>query len=104
MHQGFNSLVNIELGEQKSFMSYVSWFNLAALEVYNLDHAITMTIMKSKLQRCHFLFSLEKRVLTDFSEMLARVEKYVLTKEANEAHNPPSSLMNRELPLAQESY
>lgn len=76
----------------------MSQFNAAALKVYNLDHEVTMIAMKSRLQRYHFLFSLEKRALADFSEMLARAGKYTRAKEAYEVHSRPSNPMDKERP------
>lgn len=67
-----------------------------ALEVYNLDHVVTMTVMKSELQSCPFLFSLKKRESIDFSEILTRAEKYMHTEEAYEVHDPPPSPIIRE--------
>lgn len=49
------------------------------------------------------LFSLEKRAPADFSEMLAKAKKYARAKEAYKAHDPSSSLVIMEQPLAQES-
>lgn len=70
------------LREQESLRSYISQFNTATLEVYNLDHAFAITTIKKGLWKYPILFSLEKRTLTDFSEMLARAEKYARAKEA----------------------
>lgn len=96
LYRGSNFLVNIKQGEQESLGSYISRFNVATLEVYNLDHAVTMITIKSGLQRCPFLFSLEKRSSMDFSKMLARVEKYAHIEEMHKAYGPPPSLMVRE--------
>lgn len=81
----------------------MSVFIIATLEVYNLDHAVIMTVMKNGLQKCHFLFSLEKRVPTDFSKMLAKAKKYMCAEEVYEAHGPPSSPIIKEQPLFRES-
>lgn len=98
MQEGSNSLVNIK---KRARISHVNWFN-AALKIYNQDHAVTMIAMKSGLRKCPFLFSLKKRAPTDFSEMLARAEKYAHTKEAHEMRKPPSSPPIREWPSIQE--
>lgn len=52
LRQGFDSLINIKQGEQESLRSYVSRFHTVTLEIYNLDHAIAIIVMKSGLQRC----------------------------------------------------
>lgn len=85
-------------GDQESLRVYVSQFNAAALEVYNLDHIVTMTAMKSRLQRYPFLFYVEKRAPADFSKMLAIIEKYASTKEAYEVPSPPSDPIVKEWP------
>lgn len=46
---GFQLTNNIKLRKRESLKSYVSQFKIEALEKYNLDHTITMTIMKSGL-------------------------------------------------------
>lgn len=94
----FDSLINIKQGERESLRSYMSRFNAVAPKVYNLDHAVTMTAIKSGLQRCPFLFSLEKRVLADFSEKLATAKKYACIEEAYKLHNPLSnSIIKKQL-------
>lgn len=63
------------------------------MKVYNLDHVITMAAMKYGLQQYYFIFFLEKRPMIDFSKILARAEKYVSTKKAYNARDPPSALV-----------
>lgn len=57
-------------------------------EVYNLNHSITMTTMKCGLQSCPFFFSLKKKPLADFFEMLTRAKKYVHVEKVYETHVP----------------
>lgn len=71
----------------------MSQFNEVALEIYTLDNVLTMITMKCDLQQCPFLFSLEKRLVIDFSEMLSRVEKYAHIDEAYGIRSPPFALM-----------
>lgn len=68
----------------------MSQFNVAALDVYNLDPSIMMTTFKGGLQQYPFLFSLKKRPVTNFSEMLARAEKYACAEEGYGTHIPPT--------------
>lgn len=66
----------------------MSWLNEAALEVYDLDHAVDMTT--------------KKRLTMDFSKMLFRIEKYVYTREAYGAHDPPFALAIPIAPIVKE--
>lgn len=88
-----DSLINIKQRERESLRSYMSRFNEMALKVYTLDHVVTMIAIKYGLQQSPFLFSLEKGLAMDFSEMLAWVDKYACTKEAYDAHGPLSTLV-----------
>lgn len=63
---------------EESLHLYLSCFNTTILEMQNLDQSITMTALKSKLQKNAFLFSLKKKSPKDFIEMLTRVEKYAV--------------------------
>lgn len=69
----------------------MSQFKKVALEVCNIDHAVSMTSIKYGLQQSPFLFSLEKRPALDFFEMLVRTEKYVRVKKACGAYGVPST-------------
>ena len=80
--KGSDSLIHIKQREGESLRSYMGRFNKAALEVYDLDHAVAMTAMKSGLQSGPFLFSLGKRSPTSFTELLTRAEKYARAEEA----------------------
>lgn len=46
LRRGSNSLINIMQWDLESLQSYVSQFNEVLLEVYNMDHAITIIAMK----------------------------------------------------------
>ena len=50
-----------------------------------------MAAMKGGLRFSRFFFSLEKRFSTDYTEMLARAEKYANAKEAMAARKETSS-------------
>lgn len=56
-----------------------------------------MTTLKSSLQQCPFLFFLEKRLFTNFFEMLVRAKKYAQVEEGHDAHLhqfiPPRAVM-----------
>lgn len=81
LHQSSDSLIHVKQKEGESLRSYVSQINEVALEVYNLDHSVSMTTLKSGFQQYPFLFSLEKRLAANFSEILLRVEKYACAEE-----------------------
>ena len=48
----------------------------------DLDQMVAMSAMKGALKPSRFLFSLKKKFLTSFLEMLSRVEKYANVEEA----------------------
>ena len=50
-----------------------------------------MRMMKGGLKPSRFLFSLEKRFLTDYAEMLVRAEKYANAEEAMTARKETPS-------------
>lgn len=56
-------MMNIRLRKGKSLHAYLSRFNMATLEVYNLDQFMAMTILKRGLPKNTFLFSLKKTYL-----------------------------------------
>ena len=82
LRKGLDFLIHIKQREGEPLRSYMSRFNKMALEVYDLDHAVAMTAMKSGLQPGPFLFSLGKRSPTSFTELLTRAEKYARAEEA----------------------
>lgn len=81
LNQSFNFLIHIKQRNGEPLSSYTSRFNKAALEVYNLDHSIVMTALKSGIQQYPFVFCLEKGSVIDFSKMLTKVEKYACVEE-----------------------
>ena len=62
--------------------AYINRFNVAALEVRNLDQSVTMATLKGGLQKNDLLFSLEKKYPRDFADLLARAEGYARVEEA----------------------
>lgn len=83
-------MVNIKQKEGESLRDCVSYFNVAMLEVRDLDQSVTMSTPKSGLLKCKFLFFSEKRYLKDFTKMLAWMEKYANTKQAMELYESSS--------------
>ena len=80
--RGSESLINIKQREGESIRAYVNRFNVAALEVRNLDQSVAMAALKGGLQENDLLFSLEKKYPRDFADLLARAEGYARAEEA----------------------
>lgn len=55
-------LVSIKKMEGESLHAYLNCFNMTTLEVHKLDPFMTMMALKRRLQRCTFLFSLERGI------------------------------------------
>ncbi|KAG1361351.1 hypothetical protein COCNU_09G008140 [Cocos nucifera] len=75
-------LMNVKQKQGKSIWAYVTRFNAAALEVRDLDQSIAMAALKGGIQKIDLLFSLEKKYLRNFADMLARAEGYARAEEA----------------------
>ena len=80
--KGSESLINIKQREGESIRAYVNRFNVAALEVRNLDQSVAMAALKGGLQKNDLLFFLEKKYPRDFVDLLARAEGYARAEEA----------------------
>ena len=72
--RGLKSLINIKQKEGESIQTYVNYFNVAALEVQNLDQSVAMVVLKSDLQKNDLLFFLKKKYPRDFADLLARAK------------------------------
>ena len=81
LQRGSESLINIKQREGESIWAYVNRFNVAALEVRNLDQSVTMAALKGGLQKNDLLFSLKKKYPRDFTDLLARAEGYTRAEE-----------------------
>lgn len=53
-------------------------FNIATLEVLDLNESMTMLAIKKELRSSNFTFFLDKKFLKSYSELLARAKKYGL--------------------------
>ena len=80
--KGSESLINIKQREGESIRAYINRFNIAALEVRNLDQSVAMAALKGGLQKNDLLYSLEKKYPRDFADLLARAEGYARAEEA----------------------
>ena len=60
--RGSESLINIKKREGESIRAYINRFNVAMLEVQNMDQSIVMATLKGSLQKNDLLFSLEKKI------------------------------------------
>ena len=80
--KGSKSLINIRQREGESIRAYINHFNIAALEVRNLDQSIMMAALKGGLQKNDLLFFLKKKYSRDFADLLARAEGYARAEEA----------------------
>ena len=79
--RGSESLINIKQKKGESIRDYINRFNVAALEVQNLDQSVMMVTLKGGLQKNDLLFFLEKKYPRDFADLLARAEGYARTEE-----------------------
>ena len=80
--KGSKSLINIKQREGESIWAYVNRFNIAALEVRNLDQSVAMATLKGGLQKNNLFYSLEKKYPKDFVDLPARAEGYARAEEA----------------------
>lgn len=71
-----NFLHTFNLKEGESIQAFISQFNMATLEIHDLDQSIMMSILMSGLQKNDLNKSLIKTYPRDFIEMLAWAEKY----------------------------
>lgn len=85
-------MINIRQGEIESLCTYLSYFNMATLEVQQLDQSMAMIILNSGLQRNAFLFYLEKTYPQSFTKMFTWVKKYGNVEEAYNAYLVPTEL------------
>ena len=68
-------LIDMKQRKNESLQEFIIRFNTATLEMTDLDQMVAMLAMKGALKPFKFLFSLEKKFSTSFSEMLSRAEK-----------------------------
>ena len=64
----------------------MSHFSMATFEVRDLDQSIAMIALKGRLQKNSLVFSLKKKYLKNFTEMLDRTKKYIRAEEAFKKH------------------
>lgn len=62
--------------EGKSIQAFISYFNMAILEVCDLNQLVVISILINRLQKNDLKKLLIKIYPRDFADMLARVEKY----------------------------
>ena len=89
-------LVNIKQREGEFLHDYMNHFNVATLKMHNLDQSVTMIAFKDELQKNFLLYTLEKKYLKDFAEMLDRAEKYVWADEALKKYDTSTDLVIEE--------
>lgn len=65
-----NNLFSLKQEEGETFRSYVAYFNIATLEVKNLNEFITMSTLKRGLQNDCLAFSLDKNFSRSYTELL----------------------------------
>ena len=57
LQRGSESLINIKQRVGESIQAYINHFNIAALEVWNLDQSVVMAALKGGLQKNDLLSS-----------------------------------------------
>ena len=80
--------MNVKQREGESIRSYFNRFNVAILEVHDLDQSVAMASLKDGLLKNGLRYSLEKTYPYDFIDMLAREEKYAKEDKAFEGEPP----------------
>lgn len=59
----------------------MSRFNVAMLEILDLNHSVVMNVLKNGLRPSRFLLSIEKKFPKDLAELLSQADKYVNVEE-----------------------
>ena len=76
-----NSLFSIKQGETEIFRDFVARFNVAMLEVRDLNENMAIAAMKKGLRGSRFTYSLDKTLPRTYAELLKRAYKYMRTDE-----------------------
>ena len=60
---------------------FVAHFNMATLEIIDLNEYVAMSTLKKGLKQSRFTYSLDKPFPKTYSELLARASKYIRADE-----------------------
>ena len=72
-----DTLFSIVQGEKESLKDFVAHFNMATLEITDLNEFVAMSALKKGLKQSRFTYSLDKTFLKTYSELLSRASKYI---------------------------
>ena len=76
-----NSLFSIRQWDRESLWEFGAYFNIATLEVRDLNESIAITAMKWGLQSSKFIYFLDKILFQTYAEILDCTQKYIRTEE-----------------------
>ncbi|XP_057975258.1 uncharacterized protein LOC131162671 [Malania oleifera] len=74
-------LMSMVQGEQETLKNFMHRFNIATLEIRNLDMGVALAALTTALQPESFLYSLGKKPPVDMGELMIRAEKYINLEE-----------------------
>ena len=81
MPQTSDSLFVVNQQDGESLRDYVVHFNIATLEVRDLNEFTTISAMKRRLQSFRFTYSLDKMLSRSYIELLEHTQKYIHAEE-----------------------
>ena len=76
-----DSLFSIKQGETEILRDFVARFNMAMLEVKDLNENMAISTMKRGLRGFRFIYSLDKTLPRTYAELLEHVYKYMRADE-----------------------
>ncbi|XP_057975283.1 uncharacterized protein LOC131162693 [Malania oleifera] len=74
-------LMSIAQGEQETLKDFMHCFNMATLEIRNLDMGVALAALTTALQPKSFLYSLRKKSPINMGELMVRAQKYINLEE-----------------------
>ena len=76
------SLFSVQQQDGESLREFVARFNIATLEVKDLDEAMAIAVMKRGFWNSKFTYSQVKMLPRSYAELLERAQKYIRIEEA----------------------
>ena len=76
-----DTLFSIVHGEKESLKDFMAHFNVATLEITDLNEFVAMSALKKGLKQSRFTYSLDKTFPKTYSKLLARASKYIRADE-----------------------
>ena len=76
-----NSLFPLKQRENETLRHFVARFNVATLEVWDLNEDMAISTMKRRLRGSRFIYFLDKTLPRTYAELLERAYKYMRADE-----------------------